>query len=129
MSCLPAKLEVLPLSRSSRRPKAEAIADTVSATPLTAAPAVLPTLPLLAAPIVSLTAEVSVVEIKLASVKVLLASCELLLLPRVKAEEATDCNSTWNTRDTDCISTSRLTQLAAGAEVEGEGGGGGEGGG
>ena len=111
-SCLLARLEALPSSCSSRRPKAEAIADTVSATPLTAAPAVLPALPLLAAPVMPLTAEVSVVEIKLTSVKVLLATCELLLLPRVLNEEAIDGTSTRNTSDTDCTTRSRSTQLA-----------------
>lgn len=80
--------------------------DTVSATPLTAAPAVLPALPLLAAPVMPSTAEVSVVEIELTSVKVRLATCELLLLPRLLTEEARDGTSTRNTSVTDCTTKS-----------------------
>ena len=113
-SCL---LEALLPSCSNRRPKAEAIADTVSATPLTAAPAVSAALPLLAAPVMPLTAEVSVRAIKLTSVKVLFATCDWLLLPRVLIEEASDGTSTRNTSEIDCTSTSRsrLTQFAASA--------------
>lgn len=104
-SCLPA---ILLLSCSSRRPKAEAMADTVFATPLTVAPALPPPPPLLTAATVPLIAEVSVVAIDVTSVKVRLAACESCLLPRVFAEEATAATATRKTCDTACTSEGGL---------------------
>ena len=108
-------LLLLLLSRSKRRPIAEAIEDTVLVTPPTTPPIMSPASPLLAASAMPLTAEVSVVVIELTSVRVQLAACESLLLPKVLTEEATDGTSTRKTSVTDCTNKGSLGFVATSA--------------